>query len=235
MEYNAKETTYKVEVRRGLGHGNWKDFSKVIFEVSLDNKHYYGDHFFSILAWAKDRFNSIEIIVCDTLQRFNLAFEKGIEKEKALEIARAQGDDWINKSKEYFKSLQLSPKITKWDDWMDYDKDLYQVGYKELSALYELNLSVKKEIDAICDNVWHRRQKKYQLPESSAPHFKEAVFLPYFFEETVLSSIFLPVVGGVSAYPGSLPLFWDHFIEGKFDCLNGFKGHTFINLSLTRK
>jgi hypothetical protein len=46
-------STHRVEIRKGLGGGNWQDFSTVIFEVSLDNKNFHGDHFRSIHHLAR--------------------------------------------------------------------------------------------------------------------------------------------------------------------------------------
>ncbi len=231
MENNA----YKVTVRKGLGPGNWQDFSKVIFEVSLDNKRFRGDSFYAILDWARTRFKSIHIIICDTLQRHNISFDKKISESKARPCAKQKGDLWLQESQVYFDKLKLTPEITRWDDWLNYDQDLYNKYDKDIRNLYETNQTVQNEINKTCDAVWERRKRHENIDDVLENAFKNQVILPYFFEETVLSAIFLPVIKGVSAYPGSLPKIWNTFIDGKINTLNGFREHTFINLDLKRK
>lgn len=231
MENNV----YKVTVRKGLGPGNWQDFPKVIFEISLDNKRYRGESFYAILNWARTRFKSIHIIVCDTLQRHNICFNQNISESKAHSLAKQKGDLWLQESQIYFDKLGLSPEITRWDDWLNYDPELYNRYDCDLKNLYKTNPAIQNEINKICKAVWERRKKHENLDNALETPFKNMAILPYFFEETVLSAIFLPIINGVSAYPGSLPQFWNTFIDGKVNILNGFKGHTFINLDLKRK
>ena len=226
---------YKVTVRQGLGSGDWKTFSKVIFEVSLDNKRYRGDSFYSILSWAKPRFESIEIIVCDLLQRHNLVFSKQINMESASHEAKKMGDDWIRDSSPLFKELGLSPTITRWEEWLAYNPPYYERCLKDLKDLYKDNPNVKQEIEAFFNAVWDRNQKHEKCSASLRNTFKDEVFLPYLFEETALSAVFLPALSGISAYPGSLPKFWNNFIEGSVDILKGFGGQTFITLDLKRQ
>lgn len=235
MENTIYQNIYKVAVRRGLGSGDWKDFTKVIFEVSVDNKRYTGPYFFSILSWAKERFDSIEIIVCDTLQRYNLAFAQNTDHRTAMQTAMQMGEDWIRRSQGYFDYLNICPRISRWEDWLSHDPKTYDTNYRDLVHLYQNNLAVRTEVDKLAEAVWESRRKIFHFSEALEQKFKEEVFFPYFFEETALSAVFLPEVGGISAYPGSLPNFWNNFIEGKFSCLKGFQGCTFVNLSLTRK
>jgi|GEM_PF-5136939 len=231
MENNV----YKVTVRKGLGPGNWQDFSKVIFEISLDNKRYRGASFYAILDWARTRFKSIHIIICDTLQRHNICFNKKISESKAQFLAKQKGDLWLQESQIYFDKLNLTPEITRWDDWLNYDPELYNRYDCDLKNLYKKDPAIQNEINKICDAVWERRKKQENIDKALESSFKKQVILPYFFEETVLSAIFLPAIKGVSAYPGSLPKIWNTFIDGKINILDGFREHTFINLDLKRK
>lgn len=230
-----KEPPYKITVRKGLGPGNWQDFRKVIFEVSLDNKRYKGNAFFSILDWARTRFDTIHIIVCDTLQRYNICFDQKTSESDAKHLAKKKGDQWIQAAQPYFGELGLTPEITRWADWLSYNPTLYNEYHQALKNLYNTDQMIQKEINKICDNVWQRRKKQENLNPALEKEFKNKVILPYFFEETALSAVFIPIVKGVSAYPGSLPPLWNLFIEGKVDTLKGFRGHTFINLDLKRR
>jgi tRNA-dependent cyclodipeptide synthase len=221
---------YRVTVRKGLGNGDWKNYSKINFEVSLSNKRYQGESLFSIIEWAKSRFTDIEIILCDSLHRHNILFERNVSISEARNISLEMGNAWLNHAHIFFNALNVTPKITRWDDWIKKYENEYTSYYHEIETLYNENSYIKKEVDLLCNNYLKRNNNI--LCQKS---FRQQILMPYFFEETALSSVFLPKIGGVNAYPGSLPQLWNYFINTKENHLSGFKNQLFISLNLSRK
>jgi tRNA-dependent cyclodipeptide synthase len=229
----SQESPYKISVRKGIGNENWMDFSAVIFEISLDNKRYNGDYFFSILQWAQERFSEITIIICDTLQRYNIMYDQKVTEEEAFLLSRNLGKQWLCQNKSILDALKISPHIFYWDNWLLHKNDLNN-NQNTLNTLYANNVYFRNECDKIFENIWERFKKKYTNNIIVKADIINNLIKPYFFEETAITDIFLSRINGISAYPGSLHQVWDDFSSGKIDGLNGFKGRTFLSLNLIK-
>lgn len=233
INFSPQITPYKVSSRKGVGDGSWMNSSKIIFEVSLDNKKYYGDYFFSILQWAQERFSEITIIICDTLQRYNIMHDQKINEKEAFEISINLGKNWISQNQFNLRSLKTKPTIYHWDHWLSY-KDDFVLYQNTLQDLYDSNIYFKNECDKVFENILNRFEKKYKSQTIIKEDVIHNVIKPYFFEETAVTSIFLSKLDGVSAYPGSLHQIWNDFASGKIKGLSGFKDCIFISLNLVK-
>lgn len=225
---------YKVSVRKGIGRGDWKESSHVIFEISLDNKHYRGDHFRSILDWAESNFKELTIIVCDTLQRHNLMFSENINEQEAQVISKERGDHWLDEYSPYMESKAIPTQIYRWDKWL-FCSQQYEKGLESLKTLYSEDINFQRDLQAFFEKVFERKAKLVPHIWDIKTQYIESVLMPYFFEETVVTSIFLEDIKGISAYPGTLPKLWEKFIQRKFVGLEGFLNHTFLTLDLVKR
>lgn len=233
INFSPQITPYKVSVRKGIGDGNWMNFSKIIFEISLDNKRYYGDYFFSILQWAQERFHEITIIICDTLQRYNVMHDENLTEKEAFDVSRNLGKQWISQNQFNLQSLKIKPVIYHWDHWLAY-KDEFEQNKNILHDLYDSNIYFKYECDKIFEIILNQFRKKYKDKAIIKEDIIHKVIKPYFFEETAVTAIFLPKLDGINAYPGSLHQIWGDFASEKLKGLLGFKNCIFLSLNLVK-
>lgn len=229
-----QQIKYKVIVRQSLGIRDWKDFHTVILVISLDNKRFVGDYFRSILCWAKERFETIHVIVADTLQRHNIALLENTQLEQAKNISLKRGDEWIAQSNDIFKEMKIIPTIDRWDDWLLRYRNDYQQQYQDFLNLCETNQYIHSELKNYFDSLWKRLVQSKNLNQQKKEAFNQDVFMPYFLEETVLTSVFLSVLKGVIAYPGSLPKLWGYFTKEEHGSLNGFSKGAIAHLDFKR-
>ena len=233
QKFTPQSSPYKVSVRRGIGDGNWMNYSSINFQISLDNKKYYGDYLLSIFQWAEARFSKITIILCDTLQRYNLMFEHNITEEEACVISRDLGKKWLTQNQSILSSLNVTTEIFYWDNWLFY-KDEIEYNKNILKNLHIKDTYFRNECEKIFDNIWDRFAKNNKVQLLSRKAVIDNLIKPYFYEETAVTDIFLSKLNGINAYPGSLHPIWDDFVAGKFGELEGFKNCTFLSLNLVK-
>lgn len=223
---------YKVKIKNkhSLGPSNWKRLPKNIIMVSLDNRRSRELYLSSILEWSKKEFHSTHILLADTLQRYNISFENGIDIKSAKLEAYKRGNEWIKQSIHYLNNFSGVKEISRWDDWLIKHDNTYKNNFKELLNLYKVNSFIREGVDLICNEVWERRRKSLNLNLDMKEKYLADIILPYFLEETALLPIFLSKVNGVCCYPGKLPQFWNYFIENEINFSNGWVNRTFLSL-----
>jgi hypothetical protein len=144
------------------------------------------------------------------------------------------GQKWIRENKRVLDESTLIYEISTWKNWKKPG-----IGYlKELNALkrtYNTDINFRTEIDTYLNQLWLQKSKSKDLTMDKKDMFTERVLRPYFFEETAVTAIFLDHIKGISAYPGSLPHFWESLIDQKYGVLQGFANHTFLRLDLSRR
>ena len=135
---------YKVKIlKNGIG-----EFKKARLGISLGQNYHEGDKFISLCEWADTRFEHVEVMFADTLNRWNdLALNIAAQDWKKL------GDDWLDRN-EYAISLLSSKHITRWDDYRrhpDYIRSMRWVKQR-----YDASFPFKTMID---DRVSKVREK----------------------------------------------------------------------------
>ncbi len=95
---------YRVTVNGTYGQ---RAANRARIQVSVGNPKYEGNKLVALIKWCASRFEETEIILSDTLQRYN--YSSG---DAAWDESRQEGDRWIERNAETLKGL----KITRWDD-----------------------------------------------------------------------------------------------------------------------
>ena len=79
--------------------------------ISIGNPDQMGEKLKSTLIMISKRFSYSDIIVADTLQRYNIMDE--YSEEKALRIKKNEGGDWIRENKYFLSNLIIPHKIIR--------------------------------------------------------------------------------------------------------------------------
>ena len=226
--YPPQTGTYKITTRKNLGNDHWYNFQNIILPISMNNKKCDGEYFFCTLQWAKERFDTIDIIICDTLNRHNIMFEMDIEEQEAKQYAQDQGNKWIQNNNYCIDQLQSKIHLSRWNDW--HYQTTFNNEYLQLEKLYTTNKKFAEEANSSFNEVWLRRQKQQNYDDHLKTEFIQKVIQPYLFEEMCITSILLQKIDSFIAYPGLFPQFSQHFITDKFNILDGFKNRTILAL-----
>ena len=224
-QYPPQTGPYVVKVRSNKSTDSWQNFDTARLQISVGQEYHEGEKFVSLVAWCKHRFNSVAICANDTLQRFNLMFEKHIDEAQALKETSELGRQWIERSMPIIKGLP-NAKIIRWDDWKA--KESFKKGRLSTEWLYTNNNEFKGAIDHNIMEIWKRR-KAMRPDVYNISNFDEFFKLSreYLLEETAGFSAMFESEQGIDIYPGTVlfavSLFRGRQVEGAPDGLG--KGH----------
>ncbi|MDF2940742.1 MAG: Uncharacterized protein K0R66_1384 [Gammaproteobacteria bacterium] len=182
---------------RGTSKYN-QDFKecKVVLPISVGKEPHEGDKFLATLNLISRRFKHCDIVLADSLQRFNFINEAD-DKEEAAKHARLQGDLWLKRNGHSINVLSIPHKLIRWDDciqWPTFSKWL-----KNVKQEYAVNPAYQQAFSADIVQFLSRKKLKINdcLYELSLAYFLEeiAVILSYFVDQAYQFII----------YPGRIP------------------------------
>ena len=122
---------------------DWKDYKKheVMVPICTRSPAVRGRNVEAILEAMSPRIQTVHLVLCDSLDRYNT-------KDKNLSIKEA--NDWLDLYLPIFKSRFINVTVTRWCDVM---KDsTFTSRLNSLITLYDNNNDVKRVID---ENVMH--------------------------------------------------------------------------------
>ncbi len=198
--YPAQIGPYKVKVKSNQTTDRWLDYSMARCQISVGQEYHEGSKLVAMLDWSIDRFDDVQICVNDTLQRFNLMFEKGLSEKNASYIAQRVGDEWIERNSSLWRHAQ-NVSIIRWDKWLE---DEYTAISPKTAFLYANNPEFKEAIDRNISDIWERRkhlQPHIYKPEAF-PRFSE-LSKQYLLEEITAFSIMYEKDEAIDIYPGT--------------------------------
>lgn len=95
--------------------GKMKSYIAILL-VSVGKENFEGEAINSALKMINQEFKGCCIAVADTLQRYNIASEKGITAEEAYDESLARGDVWLEQYQPYFAAtFEIPFEILRWD------------------------------------------------------------------------------------------------------------------------
>jgi tRNA-dependent cyclodipeptide synthase len=208
FNYPPQTGAYKVTVKSGAA---WRNYDTARLEISVGQPYHEGAKFEATVEWVRHRFSQVIVSVNDTLQRFNLMFERGLSENRAMAVARHAGSEWIQRQRPALARLP-GCAISRWNEWLshpDFAAVLAQTG-----ALYETHHGFR---DAVCANIgalWSRKRGSSSVyaEENFAQFF--ALSQQYILEETAVFSLMFRERPAVDIYPGTLLFMWGVFAHG---------------------
>lgn len=188
---------------------------RAVLPISIGNPSQDGEKLKATLILVSERFSYCDIIVADTLQRYNI-MDQYSEKEATLKT-REEGDKWIAKNNLYLNTMKISHKIIRWEEclrfptfgrWLNTIKKHYLVNNTYQQVMHE-------DINAFLD-----RYKKNNPNTTTLIKLKNNS-LAFFFEETAVTlSYFLAQKYHYIIYPSNIPksieLIRKNFIDDKY-------------------
>ncbi len=202
---------YRVQVKSNY---EWRKYDVCRMEISVGQPYHDGDKLKSMLNWAKNNFNRVCLILGDSLQAYNFAFENNIHIEEARKIAIEEGDKWIERNEDVISDPKFI--LYRCDYWRN--KKDYDLVYKQIKQLYLNNERFRNTISSTVNETWDRRSKSMSdiyFPERKLEFVRLST--EFLMEETAILAMAYEEIDGISAYPGSFLEMWSMFVNDNIE------------------
>ena len=100
----AMSSPYKLVTIRSPG---WSAYKAATLLISVGQSYHEGEKFAVTVAWAARHFETLHVLVADSLQRHNAPGDW-----------RAQGAAWIERNHAAWASCEREVTVSHWDDWL---------------------------------------------------------------------------------------------------------------------
>lgn len=198
--YPEQTGEYKVKVKSNQTNDKWSDYDDARCQISVGQDYHEGSKLSSMLNWCAHRFSNVMVCVNDTLQRYNLMFERKLREEDAIDLALEKGDDWIERNKPIYDEHD-NMSIVRWDDWL---KDDYTDVRPKVDFMYASNPEFQQAINSNIMEIWSRRQEARPdlYTKDNFPRFFE-LSKNYLLEEISAFSVMFETKEAIDIYPGT--------------------------------
>ena len=142
--------------------------TKCVLPIFIGLKYYEKEQLGKTIELINNKYNTLDIVVCDTLQRWTYINRPDMPG-CAYQTALLAGSNWIYRNDQYIKQLTIPYRVTRWQHWLD------QVDIDSALQVYTSN---KNFIDAI--------KQSLDLESNDNKIFK----MHYLFEKCVVIDMF---------------------------------------------
>ena len=167
--------------------------------VSLGNRAYENNKLKSLVAWATQHFETVTIMLADSLQRHNIMFQENVDEKQAYDIAISRGDAWLSRNADAIDGIP----VMRWDSLKD--RDEVTPHRRAFEDLYETSPSfqhaVNKKLRGFYTVLHDRDPQKFSWDK-----FKDFYDFSkkYLLEEAAVDTYFDREIDGPVLYPGDL-------------------------------
>lgn len=215
-QYPPQTGPYIVKVKTGQSTDNWQHFNVARFQISVGQEYHEGDKLRAVAAWSKPRFERVVFCVNDTLQRFNIMFERALTEEAAMNASSELGKEWVQRNLPIISGVPQA-QIIRWDEWKE--RPAYSKGFLQTQWLYANNNEFKEAIDHNVQEIWTRRRR--MRPDLYTPDRLKmftALSTRYLIEEMSEFALMFEEEEAIDIYPGTTlfaaTLFQGRTVEG---------------------
>ncbi len=188
----------KAKLKSISQYGTFFKDKSVVLPISVGQLYHEEGKFSATLETIQQRFVKCDIVIADTLQRYNFSNES--PEVKLIEKTRQLGTDWLERNQVYLDNFLLPYKIIRWEEcilWSGFKQCLEIVkNFYQTNRTYQL--AIQQDINAFA------KRKRY----SHTDNIEEftAKCLAYLFEETaVMLSYFVDHEYHYIIYPTAIP------------------------------
>ena len=188
----------------------WQRADTVRLQISVGKPVYEGDKFFALCEWAAQRFDHVELIVSDSLQRHNLMMSGAMDEAAAHRISNLDGEAWLLRNARAITQI-TTPEIIRWDTLIADPR--FNLARVHLDYLYQIDASFSAALEGTIDAFWQRNTEAWatQQERLDARMHSRAFLL-----EELAVFTYLCAPAGLDVYAGS----WLEAIFAALACHN---------------
>lgn len=141
--------------------------SSCMLLISVGQPYHEGEKLSAAIDLVNSKFKSCTLMVCDTLQRYNML--EFCNDENAYELSLKKGEEWLKRNNTILSKLVIPYNIIRWNDILNH-RD-YEAKLKKVEVLYQTDFRYKLSFTKTTDNYVLRvtrrsetldEEKKYQ-------------------------------------------------------------------------
>lgn len=173
----------------------WQAHSSFMLGISMGSQNHEGEALEAII----DRINAGGfthgvIDVADTLNRYRYIGD-GISEKDANEIARQEGDDWLNRNGAILSRLRMPVTVHRWDEWLYHEKFADTIA--QIRSLYTNSHALRQALDQDIENFYVRNYGTSEISNE-----RRSLSAEYYMEELAVAAIMLEEKPSLVMYPG---------------------------------
>lgn len=169
--------------------------ARACLPISVGQLYHEGKKFQATLNGVQNKFGSCDIIIADTLQKYNQFSQYSFHQ--ALQISLEQGSEWLTRNEPLLKAITIPSAIIRWDECCN-DPD-FAIWSQKIKELYNSNPDYQKAVEEDVDIFMQRSGRKNTVHKRTHSRL-------YFFEETaVILSYFVRKQYQYIIYPRPMP------------------------------
>lgn len=119
--------------------------SHCIMPISVGQKIHEGAKFIATLNLINKNFQRCDILIDDSIQRFTYMIGTDLSEQEAFCRSLIEGDNWLERNKQYYSKLAIPYRIMRWDDWAGMKR--YQYFNKHLIETYNNNKTYQAAVN----------------------------------------------------------------------------------------
>lgn len=181
------------------GSDGWQNFKICTIGISIGNPNCQGERLEAIVNWlnSTSNFEACMIDLSDSLNRYNIMLEDGIDEEAARAVAIEQGTQWLKDNQHILDKLNVPFKVTRWEKWLlnpkvsEYKAEFYKA--------FENDKTFREAVLADVEN-YHNRHDRSAWNVNNLGRMKYNI--GYLIEELAVHSAIYDAGPVASIYPG---------------------------------
>lgn len=199
-QFPPQTGAYAVKVKSEQSTAPWQAFTVARAQISIGQDYHEGEKLAALSAWLAPRFESVDICVNDTLQRFSLMFDHDIARDAAFATALHDGDTWLARNGALFTAPHVN--LIRWNRWLEDSR--FADTHAKIATLYQSNTEFHHAIDGNIQSLWERRLRLYpgRYEPARFLHFAE-LSRQYLLEEISAFSLMYTDKTAIDVYPGT--------------------------------
>lgn len=192
---------YAVKVKKQLCSGQtWRAFKTARLLISVGQEYHEGAKLMAAVKWCAKRFDHVEILVGDTLQRHSLSLNDGMDPAEAFEKSRSAGDDWLARNAALIGTLP-SVSVTRWEAWRV--NGAFSPRLAQILSAYDRLPEFKEAVDEAAASYCARKSRIGALQDAGYRKKTLDLSYRYIFEELAIYSLIAEGEPVIDIYPGS--------------------------------
>lgn len=173
----------------------WRTHTSFMLGISIGSQNHEGEALEAIIDRIDEGgFAHGVIDVADTLNRYRYIGD-GAPEQEAIDIARQEGNDWLNRNAQILSRLRMPVVIHRWDEWLNHEK--YSDSIAQIRSLHANSNALRQALEQDIDNFYVRNYGTAEVSEK-----RRSLSAEYYMEELAVAAIMLEENPSLVMYPG---------------------------------
>jgi tRNA-dependent cyclodipeptide synthase len=169
--------------------------SRCLLTISVGQEAHEGDKFGATIDLVNAAFESIILLIDDSLQRHSMALNKTQDADFFYNASMAAGDAWLARNRQYYQKLDNLEQIIRWDKWLKHPH--YLEKYRQIKTLLSNDNDYQHSFDETITAFLKRNPQNRYVEDKNA----RKLCLDYLIEECAALCLWPEINANFEVYP----------------------------------